>query len=107
MLNNSSLRWAPFNALIDSKEVKEELSYKRNSIARPTLSPDQIEEFERIIIDAYKSNLPIEIQYYQNAHAKILIGRISKIDALKKKLSLTDGATIYFYNIINISYKST
>ena len=56
-------KWMPFNSIINGNEEKEKLSVVKK--VKPTLSEEQIEIIENIIIEAFTEQVPVEIIHYK------------------------------------------
>ena len=101
------MSWAPFNSVINDKEVIENLTSERSKITKPILSDEQIADLENTIIEAYTNSSLIELHYFKDARENLITGSISKIDPVNKRVTLNNGVNIYFTNIIKIFIKST
>ncbi len=96
------LKWQPFDSVIQSKKVVNNLSNKRNKIEQPILSEDQLIEFNDIITQAYYSNNIIKISYYFSGNIISKEAKIKKINYVKKQIILSDNTTIFYKQITNI-----
>ena len=101
------MSWAPFNSVINDKEVIQSLTNERSKITKPILSDEQIADLEQLIIEAYTNSSLIELHYFKDARENLITGSISKIDPVNKRVTLNNGVNIYFTNIIKIFIKST
>ena len=101
------MTWAPFNSVINDKEVIDSLTYEQTKITKPILSEEQVADIEHTIIEAYTNSSLIELHYYKDSRDNLITGNISKIDPVNKRITLNNGLNIYFTNIIKIFIKST
>lgn len=107
MNERGMVKWAPFNAVINGKTVLLTIMEEKSKINKPILSEDQIIELENIIIDAYQKSIDVEITYYKDNKSNKLIGQITKLDSVNKKIIVNYRIPIYFHNIIHILRKNT
>lgn len=107
MNDRGMVKWAPFNSVINGKEVLEEIKFEKSKVTKPILSEEQIRELEEKIIETYSGNILISIYFYKNGCIDILSGRITKLDPVNKIIIIDNKAKIYFNNIINILEKNT
>ncbi|MBO5475882.1 MAG: YolD-like family protein [Bacilli bacterium] len=107
MNDRGMVKWAPFNSVINGKEVLEEIKFEKSKVTKPILSEEQIRELEEKIIETYSGNILISIYFYKNGRIDILSGRITKLDPVNKIIIIDNKAKIYFNNIINILEKNT
>lgn len=101
MQNRDAIKWAPFNSVINSNSVINELVNEQNKIEKPILTEDKINEIEAYIITSYQSKTKINIKYFKNYKFERIEGFIAKIDTLNKKITLESGISLYFCNIID------
>lgn len=101
MPDRNTIKWAPFNSVINGNSVINELVREQNKIKKPLLTEDKINEIEEYIITSYQSTTEIDIKYYQNYKYERINGIITKIDAINKKITLENGNILYFCNIID------
>jgi len=101
------MSWAPFNSVINSHDITNEIINVGERIKKPEYTEEQIEELEYKIIDAYNTQENIVIKYYKNYKENIISGIITKIDSIKKTIILNNNTNIYFFNILDISQKNT
>ena len=101
MPDRNAIKWAPFNSVINGGSVINELIREQNKVKKPILTEEKIEEIEDYIISSYQSSIEIDIKYYKNYKFERIKGIITKIDALNKKITLENGISLYFCNIID------
>lgn len=94
--------WAPFNSVMNGQNVLNHLTEEKNKVAKPILSDDQKIELENKIIEYYEQKDEITINYYESGYIKKLIGIITKIDPIKRKIYINNNLSLYFSNIVDI-----
>ncbi len=98
------IKWQPFESLVSSKQVINNLVWEKSKIAKPILSEEEIAILEEKIIDAYYSKETIMLSYYQNGFIKKIKGKIIKIDHIYKMIYLSSHLKIFFNQIIDITF---
>ncbi|MCR4581841.1 MAG: YolD-like family protein [Bacilli bacterium] len=101
------MRWAPFNSVINSNDVMNEITMNNNRIHMPTYTEEQLEEIEYKIINAYNSKSNITLIYYKNYQKYNIDGIITKLDSIHKYITINNKDNIYFFNILDIYEKNT
>ena len=96
------IKWAPFNSVINSNSLINELKKDRNKINKPILSEDQIYLLNEEIFDAYTNHIKITLDYYNNFKIMQLTGFINNIDTVKKYITFSN-IHIYFNQILKIN----
>lgn len=86
------IKWMPFNSVVPSKQIVNEILKEKNKVKMPNLSNEQKKIIEDKIITAYYENEKINITYYYQGKLLDLEGTIKKIDSIYHK--------IYFNNKI-------
>ncbi len=104
MKQNSS-QWMPFNSLFNGNEEKDKIVVINKK--KPILSEEQIEAIENKIIEAFTEQVPVIIIHFHKYDFIESIGIITKIDSIKKTITLNHNEIIYFINIIKIFIKNT
>lgn len=100
-MNSNSVKWAPFNAVIDGNHELRRLNENRNKVIRPTLTNEQLEELEHCIVDYYTSKVLVSVSYYTNYKIEEIKGIITKINGNNKTISI-ENKNLLFNNIIDI-----
>ena len=62
------IKWAPFNSVVNSKELTKEILKERERIILPTLSEDNYYQIEQMIINAYFTKSTVTIVYFENGY---------------------------------------
>lgn len=105
-MNKNEKSWMPFNSIFNGNEEKRNIA-KNSKKTKPILSEEQIENIENKIIEAFTEQIPVTIIHYKKYEFIKSVGIITKINSVKKTITLNDKETIYFINIVNIFIKNT
>ena len=90
-------KWKPFNSVVPTKALLK----NDTSIEVPSLSKDELEEFEEKLKMSLYLKTKLEITYIENNSYKTITDYVIKLDSLKKNVYLTHK-TINFRQICNI-----
>ena len=97
MRDRKSLKWQPFNAVIPGSKLKN-----KEILKAPTLSPNEIQEFEELLKFSFYTGEKIQITYLK-AGKKITEEKIVyKINSVNKNIYFKDSTYINFRQIYNI-----
>ena len=99
MIDRGIIKWAPFNSVVPTKKIVNEIVSKKNKISMPILSEDQIQTIIEEITTSYHSKSIIKIKYYYNGMIKYEEGKINYIDTYKKMIWI-NNKNIYLSQII-------
>lgn len=102
MPSNYSLRWKPFNSLIESDCLVNELNEKRNEPEMPCLNNEQLMAIGEAIQETFEKEQIVKITYYSNKKTITITGQIQKISKTAKILYI-NNQNISFYKIIKIN----
>ncbi|WP_260985150.1 YolD-like family protein [Bacillus pumilus] len=81
-------RWKMKFILPEHNEALRQLHLKKQKIDRPTLSPEQIEEFEYTIAAAMSEDLSLSFDLYDNGFVREITGKVGYVDHLRKESGL-------------------
>lgn len=99
-------RWKMKFILPEHNEALRQLHLAKHKIERPTLSPEQMEEFEYTIAAAMSEDLSLDFELFDNGFVREISGRVVYVDHLRKEFRVKDdrGDTnfIKFADIINV-----
>ena len=101
MQDRSAIKWAPFNSVINSNSLINELAQEQNKQKHPILTEDKITEIEEYILESFNSETIIDIKYYKNYQFYRVSGYITKLDPINKKIILNNEISLDFSNIID------
>lgn len=95
------IKWQPFNSVINSKEVLNDLKQEK-LVEKPILFPEEQENLKEKIIDAYYSKSKIKMEIFENNKRKIIETNITKINSYNNTLVIDYNHIISFNQIIHI-----
>lgn len=97
MLNERGMiKWRPFDNFGSSETMIKEINKERNIITMPSLSEEEINEFNDKIIYYYETKDIIDLKYFYNGYIYKLKGIISSIN---NKYLVISNKKIYFNQI--------
>lgn len=105
MHNRGMIKWAPFASVINGHQLLKEIQEEKSRITKPTLSEDQINYLEEIILEIYTSKTLADIYFYQFGHIYKIEGIITKINTTTKEITVNNQKSIFFMNILRIIKK--
>jgi len=105
MHDRGMIKWAPFASVINGHQLLKEIHEEKSRITKPTLSEDQINYLEEIILEIYTSKIPATIYFYECGHIYKIEGIITKINTVTKEITINNQKNIFFMNIIRIIKK--
>lgn len=98
-------KWMPFDSVYSSKDALKHLLLEKNKVSKPFLSNEQLEILEKQIWEALHTQSLIQIVYFfQGKYNKKENVFITKIYPEKKKIIFSDNSSLYFEQIIKISF---
>ena len=100
-MQDRSIKWAPFDSVINSTNTLNEVNNKRNIITKPILSDDQIELLNERIFESFTNHIKINLYIYSNEKILKLNGYINNINKYKKCITFNKNY-IYFNQILKI-----
>lgn len=103
MLNRNSVKWNPFNALINGNKIIKELDNNNQKISKPNLSEDQLNDINKKMIDALTTKSLINLKYYEKGNLFYIDGIISYFDKTNNSI-IINHKTIYLTQIIDIKF---
>lgn len=106
MHDRNSIKWAPFNSVINGNEVIKEINQEKSRKEKPILSEDQLEELESSILEAFDNQSTVEVIFYKNNHFYKITGIITNVNKAQKKITINGKNSYYFANIIKIIIKN-
>lgn len=103
MTDRGMIKWMPFNSVVSNKSVVNSILKEKAKIKKPEISEEEISVLEEEIIDAYYSQMSIDITYYKNGDLLKTRGKIKKIDQVYKMVYLDNNQRLLFRQIIDIN----
>ncbi len=95
------IKWQPFNSVISNKTVLKSIA-ANSKIDKPTLFPEELENIENKIINAYYEKDKLTIYFYLNGKIRYLNTYIKKINRATKTITLEDNHVLLFNQIIKV-----
>ncbi len=102
MKDRGMIKWQPFNAVISSNKIINDILEENKKTGKPVLSEDQLNVLEEKINIAYKTKSNIKIIYYYNGYIKSRNVIIYSIDLNSNKIIFNDHSHLYIENILDI-----
>lgn len=99
MSDRGMMKWAPYRSLVEQSEFLEQMRYKKNKKARPTLTDDRQEEINRVLQN-YHGEI-VGITYYSDGYIYLIKTKIKRIDVENQQLILPQGK-LKFIDIVKI-----
>ena len=93
-------KWAPYKSLVEQEKYLKKAHDDNNKQVRPTISSDEAEEINEILVNY--SGEELVITYWRNEKINSVSTIIKKIDPVNKKIVLPDRKTILFSELINL-----
>ena len=94
------MKWNAFHSVLSEDEVNSSI-LTNDTVEKPELSEDQIEELERLIIEAFNNKKEIRLTTYKNGKLIEEVGLITKLDPLHKAIYL-NKKMVLFSDILKI-----
>ncbi len=101
MQDRGYIKWAPFNSLINDKNIIKEVKEKEFILDKPELSEDQINILNDKIFDAYTNHYKVNLIIYKNMKLVKIIGFVNSINILKKYI-IFNKEHIFFNQILKV-----
>ena len=98
------IKWAPFDALVGFHGILQDLRHRMGRKDKPVLSDDQYDELNQTLNLAFHLNLEVEICYYNDGYTQHTLGKIKKIDWVKRMILLTSFERIYADDILSLHF---
>jgi len=98
------IKWHPYAAIHDPLSFQTEIDAYNRLTAKPTVSENQIEESNAVLLHAYYNKVPVYISYFRANKIECIIGQIKQIDRFKKEITL-EQERIKTDEIIYVEYE--
>lgn len=99
------VKWQPFASLPEQAGYIKKILYEQNKIEKPELSPEQQEELNHKIKEAYYAKEKIQLSYYHDGYIYLVEGIIDRIDLVHQGIEVRNGEQcdrFAFSNILSI-----
>ena len=100
MSDRGMKKWAPYKTLNEQWSTLEELHKNEERVERPTISNEVAEEINDKLVNYNGEEL--EFYYYKNGRILKEKSTIKKIDAMERKIYLTNGVKILLKDLVGI-----
>lgn len=97
------IKWLPFNALINGKQVLNTLEIEKSKVDIPIISEEEQKDLEDKIIEAYYCQNSVIITYYKDGFLLKTKSKIKKIDSIYKIIYLNNHLKLLFKQIFAIN----
>lgn len=81
-------KWQPFDGLEGYKKSIRGVVAEREKKQKPVLLPDELEILNEKLNAAISQNAEVTVSYYQGGYIKSAFGKISKVDAVNKEITV-------------------
>ena len=95
------IKWQPFNAVVPSKQLVNEILKEKNKIKMPNLSEEQRRNIEEKLILAFYENDEVTLDFYYQGKIFKIKEKIKKIDSTYHKIYF-NNKVLLFDQIINV-----
>jgi len=89
------IKWQPFNSVVPSKQIINEILKEKSKITMPNLSEEQMKNIEQKIIAAFYEKEKITLEYYYQGKIYKLTENIKKIDSTYRKIYFNDKILLF------------
>lgn len=89
------IKWQPFNSVISSKQMINEILKEKSKITMPNLSEEQKKIIEQKIIIAFYEKEKLTLEYYSQGKLHKLTESIKKIDSTYRKIYFNDKVLLF------------
>ena len=100
MSDRGMKKWAPYKTLNEQWSTLEELHKNEERVERPTISNEVAEEINDRLVNYNGEEL--EFYYYKNGRILKEKSTIKKIDAMERKIYLTNGVKILLKDLVGL-----
>ena len=100
MSDRGMKKWAPYKSLQEQWEVLDNLHEKEERIERPTISNEVAEEINDKLVNY--DGQEYEFYYYKSGRILKEKSTIKKIDAMERKIYLTNGVKILLKDLVGL-----
>ena len=101
-LDRGMIKWAPFNSVVSSKKMVNEILKEKNKVIMPMLSDEQKNILEKNLVIAFYENEKISLKYYYSGNIYTFSDYIKKIDFTYHKIYF-NNKTLLFEQIVSAS----
>ena len=102
-IDRGIIKWQPFDSIISSNKVINNILKEKQKINKPVLSEEQLENIQNALLEAYNNEILTNIEYYKNGTILKEKAIIKILDLLHNRIILNTNKVIYFNQIIKIT----
>lgn len=102
MKDRGMIKWQPFNSVISSKIIIDEIIDEKLKVKMPILSDEQIMDIENMLLESFTNQEIMEFYYFKNGKILKKINYITKIIYSTQKIVFNDNSALFFKQLINI-----
>ena len=104
MRDRGMIKWQPFDSLINSKQVINDILQAKKKINKPILSLDQQNYLNTLLLESFYNQSKVIIKYFFENNVNTITGTISHIDQNKKLIVVNDIKNLHISQILQIKY---
>ena len=101
-MGRGMIKWQPFSAVAPTTTMVNDVLSKKNVVKMPVLTDDKLLELEEKLLASFENQISIQIKLFRNGRLYLKDGIVFNIDKLSKKITLKDGYSLFFSQIIEI-----
>lgn len=101
-MSRGMIKWQPFSAVVPGNVLVNDILKKKNVVSMPCLTEDKLMELEEKILISLDNQSPIKIKLFRNGRMFLKDGIVGNIDKISKKITLNDGYSLFFSQIVEI-----
>ena len=94
-IDRGMIKWQPFNSVVSSKQLVNEILKEKDKISMPTLSEEQKKQIEQQLIAAFYENENITLEYFYQGKIHKINKPIKKIDSTFRKIYFNDKILLF------------
>lgn len=101
MNERGSIKWTSLMLPEHIQELKR-LSQRQYDVNQPVLSEDQQEEIQRKVREAYESQAPVTVEYYENNRIHSISGTIDKVNIGMRRIEISSRTGLDYVNFTSL-----
>lgn len=103
MKDRGMIKWQPFDSIISSKEVINNILKEKDKQDKPILSLEQMEDLNNKIFENFYAKNYITLTFYEANYIKQIKGKITFIDEYKKIIWINNNKKLHISQILKIT----
>ncbi|PAD35958.1 YolD-like family protein [Terribacillus saccharophilus] len=101
MNERGSIKWTSLMLPEHIQELKQ-LRQRQYDVNQPILSEDQQEEIQRKVREAYESQAPVTVEYYENKRIHSVSGTIDKVNIGMRRIEISSSTGLDYVNFTSL-----